>query len=135
MNVQQLVAATVAALAFACTANAQDTLKLASGQRGNWDTSVSEVGQRAGIFKKHGLVLEILWTQGSGETQQPVISGDVDIGVAVGVMGALSSYSKGAPVRIIGALDTPVPYSPPLEDFFLPSEADIESAARLLVAY
>ncbi|HSN68909.1 MAG TPA: thiamine pyrophosphate-dependent enzyme, partial [Thermoanaerobaculia bacterium] len=28
-----------------------------------------------------------------------------------------------APVRIIGALDTPVPYSPPLEDRFLPSEA------------
>ncbi len=106
MNVQQLVVAAVAALAFVCTASAQDTLKLASGQRGNWDTSVSEVGQRAGIFKKHGLVLEILWTQGSGETQQPVISGDVDIGVAVGVMGALSSFSKGAPVRIIGAQTT-----------------------------
>ena len=25
-----------------------------------------------------------------------------------------------APVRVIGALDTPVPYSPPLEDAFLP---------------
>ena len=40
-----------------------------------------------------------------------------------------------APIRIIGALDTPVPYSPPLEEVFLPSEADIEKAARLLVAY
>ena len=40
-----------------------------------------------------------------------------------------------APVRIIGALDTPVPYSPPLEDAFLPSEAHIERAARLLVEY
>jgi 2-oxoisovalerate dehydrogenase E1 component len=40
-----------------------------------------------------------------------------------------------APVRIIGALDTPVPYSPPLEEFYLPSEAQIERAARLLVAY
>jgi 2-oxoisovalerate dehydrogenase E1 component len=40
-----------------------------------------------------------------------------------------------APVRIIGALDTPVPYSPPLEDAFLPSEADVERAARLLVKY
>jgi NitT/TauT family transport system substrate-binding protein len=87
-------------------AHAQDTLKLAAGQRGNWDTSISEVGQRAGIFKKHGLVLEILWTQGSGETQQAVISGSVNIGVAVGIMGALSSYSKGAPVRIIGAQTT-----------------------------
>ncbi len=40
-----------------------------------------------------------------------------------------------APVRIIGALDTPVPYSPPLEEFFLPGEPDIERAARLLVSY
>ena len=40
-----------------------------------------------------------------------------------------------APVRIVGALDTPVPYSPPLEEDFLPSEADVERAARLLLAW
>jgi 2-oxoisovalerate dehydrogenase E1 component len=40
-----------------------------------------------------------------------------------------------APVRVIGALDTPVPYSPPLEDYFLPSEKEIEEAARLLAKY
>ncbi len=40
-----------------------------------------------------------------------------------------------APVRIVGALDTPVPYSPPLEGFYLPGEAEIERAARLLVEY
>jgi NitT/TauT family transport system substrate-binding protein len=93
-------------LAFAGTASAQDTLKLAIGQRGNWDTSVSEIGQRAGIFKKHGLQLEIVYTQGGGETQQAVISGSVDIGVAAGVMGVLGAYSKGAPVRVIGAETT-----------------------------
>jgi 2-oxoisovalerate dehydrogenase E1 component beta subunit len=43
--------------------------------------------------------------------------------------------SLDAPVRILGALDTPVPYSPPLEEFYLPSVAQIERAARLLVAY
>jgi NitT/TauT family transport system substrate-binding protein len=85
---------------------AQDKLKLAVGQRGNWDTSISEVGQRAGIFKKHGLELDIVYTQGAGETQQAVISGSVDLGVAVGIMGVLSAYSKGAPVRVIGAETT-----------------------------
>jgi pyruvate/2-oxoglutarate/acetoin dehydrogenase E1 component len=40
-----------------------------------------------------------------------------------------------APVRIVGALDTPVPYSPPLETFFLPGEDDVERAARRLAAY
>ena len=87
-------------------ANAEDSLKLAAGQRGNWDTAIAEVGQRAGIFKKHGLALEILWTQGGGETQQAVISNSVDIGVAPGIMGVLSAFSKGAPVRIIGAQTT-----------------------------
>ena len=43
--------------------------------------------------------------------------------------------SLDAPVRIVGALDTPVPYSPPLEEFYLPGEGQIERAARLLVAY
>jgi 2-oxoisovalerate dehydrogenase E1 component len=40
-----------------------------------------------------------------------------------------------APVRIVGALDTPVPYAPPLEGFFLPSDEEIETAARWLVRY
>jgi len=43
--------------------------------------------------------------------------------------------SLDAPVRIVGSLDTPVPYSPPLEKYFLPSQQEIEQAARLLVAY
>jgi NitT/TauT family transport system substrate-binding protein len=95
-----------AAMLGASAASAEDTIKLAIGQRGNWDTSVSEVGQRAGIFKKHGLVLEMVYTQGAGETQQAVISGSVNIGIAAGVMGVLSAYSKGAPVRVIGAETT-----------------------------
>jgi NitT/TauT family transport system substrate-binding protein len=94
------------ALSGADIASADDTVRLAIGQRGNWDTSVSEIGQRAGIFKKHGLTLEIVYTQGAGETQQAVISGGVDIGIAAGVMGVLGAFSKGAPVRIISAETT-----------------------------
>jgi len=101
-----IIAAALAAGLSASAASAQDTVKLAIGQRGNWDTSVSEVGQRAGIFKKHGLVLEIVYTQGAGETQQAVISGSVDLGIAAGVMGVLSAFSKGAPVRVISAETT-----------------------------
>ncbi|MGZ8867087.1 MAG: alpha-ketoacid dehydrogenase subunit alpha/beta [Thermoanaerobaculia bacterium] len=40
-----------------------------------------------------------------------------------------------APIRIIGSLDTPVPYSPSLEEEFLPSEEEIEAAARELIRY
>lgn len=103
-----MIACALAVLAMfsADAASADDTIKLAVGQRGNWDTSVSEVGQRAGIFKKHGLVLELVYTQGAGETQQAVISGSVDLGIAAGVMGVFGAYSKGAPVRVIGAETT-----------------------------
>ena len=83
-----------------------DTLKLAVGQRGNWDTAVAELGQRAGIFKKHGLDLEILYTAGGGETQQAVLSRSVDIGIAAGTLGVLGAAAKGAPVRIIGGETT-----------------------------
>ena len=86
--------------------SAQDVIKVATGQRGNWNAAIGELGQRAGIFKKHGLALDILYTSGSGETQQAVISGAVDVGTAVGTMGAMSAFSKGAPIRIIGAETT-----------------------------
>ncbi len=94
------------ALALAGAASAEDMLKLAAGQRGNWDTSISEMCMRSGICKKHNIAVEILWTQGAGETQQAVIAGSADLGIAGGIMGALSAFSKGAPVRIISAQTT-----------------------------
>src|SRR5882724_10136949 len=93
-------------LPIATPAWSADQLKATLGQKGNWDTSVIELGTRAGIFKKHDLEIETIYTSGSGETLQPVISGSVDLGFAVGTLGAMAAYSKGAPVRIIGAQAT-----------------------------
>ena len=93
-------------LLTASAAFAQDALKLAIGQRGAWETSISELGQEAGIFKKHRLTLELLYTQGAGETQQAVIAGGADIGISAGTFGALAAFSKGAPIRVIGATMT-----------------------------
>jgi NitT/TauT family transport system substrate-binding protein len=96
-----LVSALVFVIVQAAPARADDLLKLAIGQRGLWDSSIAELGQAAGIFKKHGLELQVVYTSGGGETQQAVISGSVDIGVAAGSLGVLSIFAKGAPVRII----------------------------------
>jgi len=98
-----LALAGAALLASLAPASAQDKLKLTIGQRGNWDTAIAHLGSKAGIFKKHNLELELLYTSGSGETLQPIIAGSADIGLAVGTQGAMSAYAKGAPVRIIGA--------------------------------
>ncbi|WP_315831822.1 ABC transporter substrate-binding protein [Bradyrhizobium prioriisuperbiae] len=100
------VIAVVMAMSFTAAESAETKLKLAIGQRGNWDTSVAELGQRAGIFRKRGLDLDLLYTQGGGETMQAVISGSVEIGVAAGTLGVLGAFAKGAPVRIIGAQAT-----------------------------
>jgi pyruvate/2-oxoglutarate/acetoin dehydrogenase E1 component len=43
-------------------------------------------------------------------------------------------YLDGPVVRVT-AIDTPVPYAPPLEEFFLPQVADVLKAARALAAY
>jgi NitT/TauT family transport system substrate-binding protein len=85
---------------------AQDRLRIAAGLAGTWENSFSELGQNAGFFKKHGLVLDIFYTQGAGETQQVVISGSADIGTGVGTFNTFGAFSKGAPIRVIAATHT-----------------------------
>jgi len=95
----------LAALVFAvgAPAFAQERVRVSVPQRGLWDTGVAELGQRAGIFKRYGLELEILFTSGGAESQQAVIGGSMDIATGVGVSGAIGAYSKGAPLRLIGS--------------------------------
>ena len=64
---------------------------------------------------------------------------DTRIGGFAGELAALISeeafdYLDG-PIRRITAPDTPVPYSPPLEEFFLPKVSDVTRVARELHAY
>jgi NitT/TauT family transport system substrate-binding protein len=101
-----MVSALLALLLGAAVAHAEDSLKIAVGARGVGETFVAELGQDAGIFKKHGIALDILYTQGGGETQQVVISDSAQIGVATGFLGALGAFAKGAPLRVIGSTFT-----------------------------
>ena len=119
-----LCTAVVAIVGFGSTARSDDMLKLAVGAPNNWDSGLPEIGQRAGIFKKHGLNLELLYTNGGGETMQAVISGSVDIGVSAGTGGVFGAFAKGAPVRIIlagttgtGDLFWYAPAASPLKSF------------------
>src|SRR5215469_6256349 len=113
-----------AAIAYPAVGQCEDTLKLAVGAPNNWDSGVPEIGRRAGIFQKHGLNLELLYTSGGGETVQAVISGSVDLGIGAGTGGVLGAFAKGAPVRILlagttGASDLYwyVPTASPLKSF------------------
>ena len=106
MRVGQLIAALGALVALAGggqQASAQETLKVAIPQRGAWDAGVAELGLRGGIFKKHGLNLEILYTQAGPESIQALVGGSIDIATASGVSAAVGTFARGAPVRIIGS--------------------------------
>jgi NitT/TauT family transport system substrate-binding protein len=91
------------------TASAEDTLKIAEPQKGAWDAGIAEIGQRGGIFKKHGLNLDILYTAAGPESIQAMIAGSIDISVAAGVSAAIGTFAKGAPVRIISSEITGAP--------------------------
>jgi NitT/TauT family transport system substrate-binding protein len=85
------------------TAAAEDTLKVAVPQKGAWDAGIVEIGQRGGIFKKHGLNLDILYTVAGPESIQAMIAGSIDIAVASGVSAAIGTFGKGAPIRIFSS--------------------------------
>src|SRR5580692_12631369 len=85
------------------SAAAEDTLKVAIPQRGAWDAGVADLGQRGGIFKKHGLNLDILYVQAGPESIQALIGGSIDIATASGVSAAVGTFAKGAPIRLIGS--------------------------------
>jgi len=108
---------------FAAPASAQDTIKVAVGQIDAWANQVPTLGMKAGIFQKHGIILENYGTQGAGETLQAVISGSADIGIGVGTPGAMRAFAKGAPVRVLAAAYTGV------EDiyWFVPADSRIKS--------
>jgi NitT/TauT family transport system substrate-binding protein len=91
----------LAASGLSTAARAEDQLKVAIGQINNWENQAPTLGQDAGVFKRHNLVLENVGTQGAGETMQPVIAGSADLGAGVGVAGVLRAFARGAPVRIL----------------------------------
>src|ERR1700753_920107 len=89
-----LSALALAVLLPAVPAAALDTLKVAVAPRGQWDTAITELGQRSGILAKRGLAVEILYTQGGPEAHQAVISGSMDIACGGGIESALGGYAK-----------------------------------------
>ena len=76
-------------------AHSQDALKVAVPQRGSWDAGLPELGKRGNVFKKHGLDLEILYTQAGPNGFRPSIAGSI--------RHRDHKLGKGAPIRIISS--------------------------------
>jgi len=109
---RRLVILALGLLSLAATGHmalADDSLKVAVPQKGAWDAGLVELGQRGGIFKKHGLNLDILYTSAGPESIQALIGGSIDIAVASGVSAAVGTFAKGAPIRILSSEMTGAP--------------------------
>src|SRR5262249_61996065 len=76
-------------------ASAEDALKVTVAHRGSWETAAPHLGQQAGIFKKHGIVLDL--TYADDDPEVPVMSGNADVAVGVGIKDALSAYTGQYP--------------------------------------
>ena len=101
-NLSGAVLVAAAMLTPVLQASAEDALKVTVAHRGSWETAAPHLGQQAGIFKKHGIVLDLTYVDDDPEL--PVASGDVDVAVGVGIMDALRLYAgKDPSLRIIGA--------------------------------
>src|ERR1700712_5567081 len=129
MKAVSIVLAASAALAIAVQqpAAADETVKVAVPQRGAWDTSVAEIGTKAGIFKKHGLDIELLFTGGGAESIGAVIAGSIDVTVSIGFSTVLGSFSKGAPLRIFSAETT----GQPDIYWFVPASSPVKTMADM----
>src|SRR6266540_4155768 len=103
MHSRAMMLAVALLFTTAFDAPAQDKLRMVVTQRGLWDTAVTELGMRAGIFKRRGLDIEILYTQGGPEAHQAVISGSMDAACGGGIEAAIGAFGRGAPLYIIGS--------------------------------
>jgi NitT/TauT family transport system substrate-binding protein len=120
----RLIAFAGALLAANVSTAFAEKLKVTVPQRGFWNSEFVELAEHAGIFKKHGLEVEIFWTSGGSETLQTIMTGSSDIAMATGTLGAVAAYFKNAPLRIISSETTGVheaywyvPKDSPIKDF------------------
>jgi ABC-type nitrate/sulfonate/bicarbonate transport system substrate-binding protein len=87
---------------------AQTTVRLGQPQVGTFQFVPLQVGSEAGIFKKHGIDLEVISFGGGPRVQQALAANSIDIGIGSGP--ELAFVAKGAPEIGIAAI-ADAPYS------------------------
>jgi ABC-type nitrate/sulfonate/bicarbonate transport system substrate-binding protein len=120
------------ALAFALSlltaplsAQAQTKVRIGQPQVGTFQFVPLQVGSEAGIFKKHGVDLEIISFGGGPRVQQALAAESIDIGIGSGP--ELAFVAKGAPEIGVAAM-ADAPYSVVLA---VPKDSAIKSAEDL----
>jgi NitT/TauT family transport system substrate-binding protein len=103
-----VVAALIFSVAFHQPAQAQTKLRVGQPQAGTFQFVPLQVGIQAGIYKKHGIELEVISFGGGARMQQAMAAESIDI--AIGSGPELAFVAKGAPVIGVAAVaDAPYP--------------------------
>src|ERR1700744_6457293 len=90
------------ALIFAGGAASAQALRLGKAQANQFAFVPADVGVDQGIFKKHGIDVEISAFGGDAKMVQALTAGSLD--VALGGGPALATIVKGAPMKAVAAL-------------------------------
>jgi len=91
----------VALSVFGGAAQAQTTLRLGKAQAAQFAFIPADVGVATGIFKKHGIELEINAFAGDVKMMQALTAGSLDI--ALGGSPSFAAIVKGAPMKAVAA--------------------------------
>src|SRR5712691_9705912 len=97
--------ALIAAMMGAPSSSAAETLRVGKAGREAFSFVPVDVGAEVGIFKKHGLDLEISSFGGDARIQQAMAADGID--VALGSGPALAFIVKGSPIKGIAAMAGP----------------------------
>jgi len=120
-----IAAALAVGLASGTAAQAQTKVRIGQPQVGTFQFVPLQVGSEAGIFKQHGIEVEVISFAGGPRVQQAIAADSIDIGIGSGP--ELAFVAKGAPEIGIAAM-ADAPYSVVLA---VPKDSAIKTAKDL----
>src|SRR5580658_10668013 len=96
--------AALAGLILTDAASAQTTLRLGKAQANQFAFIPADIGVDAGIFKKHGIDLDISAFAGDAKMTQALTAGSLDI--ALGGCPSFQAIAKGAPMKAVAVFSS-----------------------------
>src|SRR5579871_1661655 len=105
---RSLIAAITVTLLAVSPASADTKLRIGKASVSTGPTIVVDIGDQAGIFRKHGLDLEISGFSGGNKMTQAMAAGALDIDAGGGTDMAL--VAKGAPMLAVCEISGPIPF-------------------------
>jgi len=99
MKTGKMLLAAFAAFAIAAQANAQEKFKV--GYLRVMDDAQAILAQEAGLYKKHGLDVELVEFKSGTDLIKAIVGGQLDSGV-LGFTNAVAWASKGADLKVVG---------------------------------